>query len=267
MPSDFSDKWSSRLISAARTSLTAALLSVSPAAKAQDMSEGMTLAKAAADAEQQLRQSFTNLQFEDFGPAPVKGPIFQASAGGRIVYYAPESEHLRFASIFDKNGVNLTALAQEAGTAKRLKAIDTRLAFAIGPEGAPMVIEFTDPDCPYCRALDRYWAAKAAEGKPVRRLVFFVSGIHPEAAAKAEHLLCSTDKEAAFKAVYVGAAPAVLRTCPEGRAKVEAHARIVGSAGITGTPTLIAGGKLISGFQQAEIEAFLSSAKAVHAPR
>lgn len=45
MPSDFSDKWSSRLISAARTSLTAALLSVSPAAKAQDMSEGMTLAK------------------------------------------------------------------------------------------------------------------------------------------------------------------------------------------------------------------------------
>lgn len=267
MPSKFSDKWSSRLISAARISLTAALLSVSPAAKAQDMSEGMTLVKAAADAEQQLRQSFSNLQFEDFGPAPVKGPIFQASAGGRIVYYAPESEHLLFASIFDKNGVNLTALAQEAGTAKRLKAIDTSLAFAIGPEGAPTVIEFTDPDCPYCRALERYWAAKAAEGKPVRRLVFFVSGIHPEAAAKAEHILCSTDKEAAFKAVYAAAAPAVLRTCAEGRTKVEVHARIVGSAGVTGTPTLIAGGKLISGFQQAEIEAFLSSAKVAHAPR
>ena len=61
--------------------------------------------------------------------------------------------------------------------------------------------------------------------------------------------------------------PAVLRTCAEGRTKVEAHARIVGSAGITGTPTLIAGGKLISGFQQAEIEAFLSSAKTAHAPR
>ena len=137
MPSDFSDKWSSRLISAARTSLTAALLSVSPAAKAQDLSEGMTLAKAAADAEQQLQQSFTNLQFEDFGPAPVKGPLYQASAGGRIVYYAPESEHLLFASIFDKNGVNLTALAQEAGAAKRLKAIDTAVAFAVGCAAEP----------------------------------------------------------------------------------------------------------------------------------
>ena len=247
--------------------LIAAMLCVFSTVNAEDNSEKLMLARAAAEAERQLRQTFTNLQFEDFEPAPVHGPIYQASAGGRIVYYAPESEHLLFASIFDKNGVNLTALAQEAGTAKRLKAIDTALAFAIGPEDAPTVIEFTDPDCPHCRALDRYWAAKAAEGKPVRRLVFFVSGIHPEAAAKAEHVLCSSDKAATFKAVYAGAAPAVLRTCAEGRARVEAHAKIVSSAAITGTPTLIAGGKLISGFQQAEIETFLSSAKGVHAPR
>jgi thiol:disulfide interchange protein DsbC len=251
----------------AKLLLAAAALLFPSFSYAEDSSDSALLAKAAADAERGLRQTFTNLQFEDFGPAPVKGPLYQAIAGGRIVYYAPESEHLLFASIFDKNGVNLTALAQEAGATKRLKAIDTAVAFAIGPENAPTVIEFTDPDCPYCRALDRYWTAKAAEGKPVRRLVFFVSGIHPEAAAKAEHVLCSSDKAAAFKAVYAGAAPAVLRTCPEGRAKVEAHARIVGSAGITGTPTLIAGSKLISGFQQAEIEAFLSTAKGAHAPR
>lgn len=182
---NFADDCSSRLLSVASLPLIAALFSISPAANSQEIGERMALAKAAADAEQQLHQTFTNLQFEDFGPAPVKGPLYQASAGGRIVYYAPESEHLLFASIFDKNGVNLTALAQEAGAAKRLKAIDTAVAFAVGPENAPTIIEFTDPDCPYCRALDRYWAAKAAEGKPVRRLVFFVSGIHPEAAAKA----------------------------------------------------------------------------------
>lgn len=238
-----------------------------PVVNARANTENVLLAKAAAEAEQQLKQTFTNLQFEDFEPAPVKGTIYQASAGGRIVYYAPESEHLLFASVFDKNGVNLTALAQEAGLANRLKGIDTSQALAIGPETAPIIIEFTDPDCPYCRALDRYWAAKAAEGKPVRRLVFFVSGIHPEAAAKAEHILCSSDKAAAFKVVYAGAAPAVLRTCSEGRARVEAHARIVGSAGVTGTPTLIAGGKLISGFQQAEIEEYLSSAGKSHAAR
>ena len=241
------------------------ILAVQGTASAQAVADPLTAATRAAEGE--LRQTFTNLQFEDFGPAPIKGPIYQASAGGRIIYYAPQSEHLLFAEVYDRNGQNLTALAQNTAARRKLAGIDTSKALAIGPESAPTVIEFTDPDCPYCRALDRYWAAKAAEGKPVRRLVFFVSGIHPEAAAKAEHILCSSDKEAAFKSIYAGSAPAVLRTCAEGRTKVEAHARIVGSAGITGTPTLIAGGKLISGFQQAEIEAFLSSAKTAHAPR
>jgi thiol:disulfide interchange protein DsbC len=217
------------------------------------------LAATAKDAERQLRQTFTNLQFEDFGRAPVNGPLYQANAGGRIIYYAPDSEHLLFASIYDRNGVNVTALAQDAIARKRLAGIDPGQALVIGPNNAPEVIEFTDPDCPYCRALDRFWAAKAAEGKPVRRLVFFVSGIHPQAAAKAEHIMCATDKEAAFQAIYAGTAPQALQTCPAGRARVEAHAAIVSKAGISGTPTLLVGGRLISGFQQAELEAFLAN--------
>ncbi|QNG49084.1 DsbC family protein [Sphingobium yanoikuyae] len=218
-----------------------------------------TLRDAAAEAQVKLQQSFTNLQFEDFGPSPVEGPIYQASAGGRIIYYAPQGEHILFATVYDRNGVNLTALAQEQGATRRLKAIDPAKALAIGPAGAPTVIEFTDPDCPYCQALDRFWAAKAAEGKPVRRLIFFVSGIHPTAAAKAEHILCSPDREAAFKAAYSGQSPAALAQCAQGRAKVADDAELVAKIGISGTPTLIADGKLISGFQQAELEAFLDS--------
>ncbi len=226
---------------------------------ARDVKVAATLRDAAAEAQVKLQQSFTNLQFEDFGPSPVEGPIYQASAGGRIIYYAPQSEHILFATVYDRGGVNLTALAQEQGATRRLKAIDPAKALAIGPAGAPTVIEFTDPDCPYCQALDRFWAAKAAEGKPVRRLIFFVSGIHPTAAAKAEHILCSPDREAAFKAAYSGQSPAALAQCAQGRAKVADDAELVAKIGISGTPTLIADGKLISGFQQAELEAFLDS--------
>jgi thiol:disulfide interchange protein DsbC len=217
-----------------------------------------SLDTAVEEAQAQLQQTFTNLHFEDFGPSPVKGPIYQASAGGRIVYYAPDSEHILFAAVYDRNGINVTALAQDATARKKLAGIDTSKALTLGPTGAPTVIEFTDPDCPYCRALDRFWAAKAAEGKRVRRLVFFVSGIHPEAAAKAEHIHCSADKEAAFKAIYAGAAPDLLRTCADGAARVKADAEIVKRIGVTGTPTIIADGKLISGFQQAELEEFLN---------
>ena len=239
----------------------AAMLGTVSAYSQTTVEEKVTLSAEADLAQKQLRQTFTNLQFEDFGEAPVKGPIYQAIAGGRVVYYAPESEHILFAAVYDKNGVNVTALAQDKSARKRLAVIDPAKALVIGPEGAPTVIEFTDPDCPYCRALERFWVAKAAEGKPVRRLVYFVSGIHPEAAAKAEHILCSTDRNAAFKAIYSGQQPAPMRKCAEGRSQVEANAEIVRQVGIGGTPTLFIDGKLISGFQQAEIEEFLTAAK------
>jgi thiol:disulfide interchange protein DsbC len=229
-------------------------------AQGEAISDTILLSKAAADAQRQLKQTFTNLQFEEFGPAPVKGPLYQAIAGGRVVYYAPQSEHILFAAVYDRNGKNVTALAQDESARKHLAAVDPKDALVIGQPGAPTIIEFTDPDCPYCRALDHFWAAKAAEGKPVRRLVYFVSGIHEQAAAKAEHILCAPDPEATFKAIYGGAAPEQLHKCATGQRKVEADAALVRKIGVSGTPTLIANGKLISGFQQAELEAFLEEA-------
>lgn len=236
----------------------AALLCGAAPAYAQD-SGTEPLTAAAAEAQRQLRQTFTNLTFEDFGPAPVSGPIYQAIAGGRVIYFAPESEHLLFAAVYDKNGVNLTALAQDASARKRLGAIDPANALVIGPTGAPKVIEFTDPDCPYCQALERFWLTKEAEGKPVQRLVYFVSGIHPQAAEKAEHILCSPDRQAEFKAIYSGARPASLNKCRAGAEKVARDAETVRKMGVSGTPTLFVDGKLVSGFQQAELEAFLET--------
>lgn len=238
---------------------TASVATAQTASAPIQQSDDQLLRDAAAQAELRLHQTFSNLQFDEFGPAPVKGPIYQASAGGRLIYYAPESEHLLFATVYDRNGVNVTALAQSARAEKQLAAIDPAKALPLGPPNAPSVIEFTDPDCPYCQALERYWISKAAEGKPVRRLIYFVSGIHPKAAAKAEHILCSPDPAEAFKALYAGASPATLATCPKGHAKVEADAALVSKVGISGTPTLILDGKIISGFQQAEIETFLAT--------
>lgn len=238
----------------------AALLSGTAVLAAPDephKDDAKLLTQAAEAAQRQLHQTFTNLQFEDFEPAPVKGTIYQAVAGGRVIYYAPASEHILFAAVYDRNGVNVTALTQEASARKRLKFVDPAQALAIGPKDAPTVIEFTDPDCPYCRALEKFWAVKAAEGKPVRRLIYFVSGIHPEAAAKAEHILCSADQEAALHAIYAGAEPKVLTKCDAGAAKVRADTETVRKLGVGGTPTLIVDGKLISGFQQGELENFL----------
>ncbi|KKW90169.1 DsbC family protein [Sphingobium chungbukense] len=229
-----------------------------PSIAEPSLSDGDHLERAREAAEKQLHQSFTNLSFEDFALSPVRGPIYQASAGGRILYYAPDSDHVLFATVYDRNGVNITALSQNDRVRRQLSAIDQTQALTLGPQDAPTVIEFTDPDCPYCRALDQYWKAKAAEGRPVRRLIFFVSGIHPQAAAKAEHILCSADQAAAFRATYEGAPTTALKSCAKGKAKVEADAALVRKLGVGGTPSLIFDGQLISGFQQAELDAFLA---------
>lgn len=247
------------MMRAARFLLPALALASAPALAQDGDARGKALTAAAEDAQRELRQTFTNLVFEDFGPAPVKGPIYQAVAGGRVIYFAPESDHLLFAAIYDRNGVNLTALAQDASARKRLGAIDEADALVIGPVGAPKVIEFTDPDCPYCRALERFWLTKEVEGKPVQRLVYFVSGIHPDAAAKAEHILCAPDPKAEFKAIYGGARPVSLHKCKAGADKVARDAQTVRKMGVSGTPTLFVDGKLVSGFQQGELEAFLEA--------
>lgn len=230
---------------------------------AQDLGgAGSALTKAAAEAEALLHQTFTNLTFEEFGLSPVRGPVYQAIAGGRMIYFAPESEHLIFGAVYDRNGANLTAFAQDAAARKRAAAMDPGDALRIGPDGAPTVIEFTDPDCPYCQALERFWIARTAEGQPVQRQVYFVSGIHAGAAVKAEHILCSPDPEREFKAIYAGATPSPLRKCKQGAEKVAREAETIRKMGITGTPTLIVDGKLISGFQQGELQAFLDAAYA-----
>ncbi|WP_338045407.1 DsbC family protein [Novosphingobium kaempferiae] len=241
----------------AATALPARELRAQDVAATQD-SPGPEMEKAVDAAQRQLRQTFTNLAFADFAPAPVKGPIFQAVAGGRMLYFAPESEHLLFAAVYDKNGVNLTALAQDASARKRLAAIDPQSALVIGPRDAPKVIEFTDPDCPYCRALDRFWAAKAAEGKVVQRHIYFMSAIHPQAAAKAEHILCSPDPVVAFSALYQGVEPTELLKCPAGARKVTEDANTGRKVGVSGTPTLFIEGRQISGFQQGELEEYLA---------
>lgn len=242
------------------TTAMASALVLAPAGAAEE--EAGVLSKKAEQAETQLRQSFANLAFENFRASPLKGPIYQASAGGQIIYYAPESEHILFATVYDHTGVNVTALAQADMARSRLASLDPAQALVVGPPDAPGIIEFTDPDCPYCRALDRFWQTQAAQGRPVRRFIYFVSGIHPEAAAKAEHILCSADREASLKAIYAGQSPDTLLRCKEGADKVAADAATVRAMGVSGTPTLFLDGKMISGFQQAEIEAFLEQKQA-----
>lgn len=234
-----------------------AAVALSGAVHAQERSQTNVERDFLTRAERQMGATFHNLSITDFRPGPMPG-LFEASIGGRVVYYSPEPELIIFGQIFDKAGKDLTAEALQKAQQRKMGAVDLKQALVLGPPGAPEIVEFTNPDCGFCRNLSRYLAVEAEQGRTVRRRIIFTT-FNAASRRKAEHILCSKDPERAFEEIYASGAPKTLASCAEGKAKVEAHAQMARAAGVQATPTLWLDGRPVEGFRQTEVTAFLNS--------
>ena len=110
--------------------------------------------------------------------------------GPNIIYFHPEKDLLMFGEIWTKDGKNMTAEKKGQARFARLKDLPLDKAVKIG-NGRNKVIEFTDPDCPYCRKASAFLKGR----KDVTRYVFFFPlPIHKEAEAHARYVLCSAKR-------------------------------------------------------------------------
>ncbi|MEJ2553534.1 MAG: DsbC family protein [Gammaproteobacteria bacterium] len=204
-----------------------------------------------------LRANFIGLPVADFGPAPIKG-LYEFVSNDTMLYYSPEQDLLLVGEIYSKDGHSLTAarLAALQGNTTDKLPLDKALKIGNGPK---RIIEFTDPECPYCQAYNKYVSAREAQ---VTRYIFFfpLTNLHPTAAAKAVHILCARDPQAAFAKVYAREAiPTDLKDCAAGRTRLAEQEAVGRRLGIHSTPTLILGnGERVKGFDQAHIAKYLS---------
>ncbi|MFT5162078.1 MAG: thiol:disulfide interchange protein DsbC [Alteromonadaceae bacterium] len=206
--------------------------------------------KAVEAAQTKLQATFKKLRFSSFKPGPVEG-LFEINAGGSIVYFHPGKTLLLMGEFYDKTGKNLTSTALEEDVAALQTDLPLDLALNIGSnEAKQSVIEFTSPNCGYCKAFDRF-ANDANKVKPLRRQVFFDVAYSADAQQKAMHILCSPDQAAAMQSIYQGINPEHYLNCEEGKQTLLAHAKAAQSAGIRGTPSFIIDGQLILGFAPA----------------
>jgi len=135
--------------------------------------------------------------------------------------------------------------------------IDFSKAIQIG-SGPKTVVEFTDPDCPFCRKASKYF-----EGRPdVTRYVFFKPlSRHPRAKEKARFILSMSDKVKAYHDVMSGrmdAAPQLAST-QEGVKLQEEQLEVAKRSKVDSTPTFIISGRIIEGFDQKKIEEMLGA--------
>jgi thiol:disulfide interchange protein DsbC len=207
-----------------------------------------------------LMKSFPNLRVDGFREAPLKG-LYEITAGEQVFYFSPEG-YLFFGEIWTKGGKNLTAEQREKIAAERIKNLPLDKALKIGA-GPKKVIEFTDPDCPYCRKVDAFLAKRT----DVTRYIYFVPlrTIHPDAEKKARYILSHPNREQAFHEVFAGTLDGKPVPVADGVQQTQlAEMEIIAAGlGVRGTPALWIEGAPVNGADLQRISGLLDQGKGV----
>lgn len=131
--------------------------------------------------------------------------------------------------------------------------IDFSKAVVIG-SGPKTVVEFTDPDCPYCRAASKYFDGRT---DVTRKVFFYPLPRHPKAKEKVQYVLSQQDKVKAYHEAMSGRLDMVQRfegITPKGMQLQEEHLEITKKAKVSATPTFIINGRIIEGLDKKRIE-------------
>lgn len=209
--------------------------------------------------EAKLRTLYPTTRIDRVAPSEVVG-LYEVVMGKNVAYVDAAGRYFLFGHLYDMR-------AQRDLTAERKDAL-ARIDFATLPlkdaiktvrgTGRRVVAVFSDPDCPFCKALERELAALT--DTTIYTFLFPLDALHPEARTRAVAIWCAQDPAVAWKSLMLdGAAPAP-RDCAN---PVERNVTLGISLGVTGTPTLIAGdGRLKAGSASAQdIAAWLDRAE------
>ncbi len=213
-------------------------------------------------AENQLKTTFSNFTVTAFKESKIKG-LYEVHASDKLFYYSPESEALIFGQAYSKDGTNLTQLSLQEALQERMESsdIDAMLDTAVViNEGSKLkLIEFSNPDCGYCKAYSKWIKdfEKANSIKVERHIIYSHNAGFPNARAKFEHLICSDDKHQAELDIE-NAKFSDFKTCNEAKDVFTAHEKASKFFGVQGTPTfLINDSELITGFNTEKLSTYL----------
>lgn len=210
----------------------------------------------------EIARKYPKLQIGEVRDTGVKGPLLEVSAGQNVIYYDQSGGNLIFGEIWTKDGVNITSKKREElvasaskGNLDMLKA-NLDKAVKIG-SGKNVVIELTDPDCPYCRRMHEYWEKRT----DVTRYVFLmpIPSLHPKAEAKAKFILASADQQKALRDVFTGKYDSIsLPTAGDDKGRFKEHKELTDKSGLNGTPAYFVNGTFVHGANVPAIEKALN---------
>jgi thiol:disulfide interchange protein DsbC len=206
--------------------------------------------------EDTFKKTFPRVPFDAIQPTDIKG-VYEVRRGSELIYFIADPGYLFIGDIISKDGKSLTGQRKEQLAAEKAKDLPLDKAIKIG-SGKNTIVEFTDPDCPYCRKASEFLEQK----KDVTRYIFFFPlPMHPDAENKVKHIFCAEDKAKAYEDAMKGKLDdQKYEKCekPDAVALLNLHKEVTGKMGINGTPFFIVNGKkAVTGANTQEIEAAL----------
>jgi thiol:disulfide interchange protein DsbC len=205
--------------------------------------------------EASLKKDFPNLKYDSIQPSAVKG-LYEVTSGTQIFYYSPESEILMVGEMINKEGRNLTHEKKSEVFSGRMKDLPLEKALKMG-NGKNIVIEFSDPNCGYCRKSSEFFSGRS----DVTRYVFFFP-LSPESEKKIRYILCAADRPKAYRDAYAGKLDNEKFDACENAAIEEIlkdHRKAAAHVGIEGTPFFSVNGRAVSGADLPLIEKLLDA--------
>ena len=215
----------------------------------------------------EIAKKFPKANVESVTKTPHLG-LYEVVIDGQMFYADEDFNYLIDGSIIDtKSMTNVTAARQrelEEMSLKKLAFPFEHLPFELAikkvkGDGSRKIAVFSDPDCPYCRRLER--DMEKVTDVTIYLFLYPIEQLHPKAPAVSRAIWCSGDRVKAWDEYMLkGVAPKAAGTCTN---PVDKLAEFGKAKRITGTPTIFfADGKRVPGaIPVAQIEDNLAKAQ------
>jgi thiol:disulfide interchange protein DsbC len=199
----------------------------------------------------EFMKKYPQANVETITKTPYLG-LYELLVDGEVLYTDPDFTYLIAGSIIDtKTRTNLTDARQREIEDKKLKALAfpfEQLPFDLAIKkvkgnGSRKVAVFSDPDCPYCRKLEK--DIEKLTDVTIYIFLFPIKELHPKAPEMSRAIWCASDRVKAWDEYMLkGAAPKSAK-CDDPVDKIVTYGQ---SKKINGTPTIFfADGKRVPG--------------------
>jgi thiol:disulfide interchange protein DsbC len=188
------------------------------------------------------------------------GDLFEVVMDGNKIFYTDSKGQIGlFGNLFElKTRKNLTkARIEELSVADFSKLPLDKAIVRVKGSGARKLAIFTDPDCPYCKQLEK--ELEAVSDITVYVFLFPLQQLHPDAPRKARAIWCAPDQAKAWDELMLNGKqpPEPATDC---RTPLADIAKLAAELNIHGTPGLVFGnGRVIPGLPEPdELEQMLA---------